>query len=121
MLKEKGTSAREKILDAATNLFFEQGYQGTTIDDVTARSGVSRPTLYTHFSTKEDLGVAYLQLRRQQDLDALKDAIRKEKTPESRYLAPISHVGKNPFGNQLPRLPIFECHCGTSREEQSLW
>ncbi|UCE63122.1 MAG: TetR/AcrR family transcriptional regulator [Nitrospirota bacterium] len=94
MLKEKRTSAREKILEAATSLFFEQGYQGTTIDDVVARSGVSRPTLYTHFSTKEDLGIAYLQLRRQQDLNALKDAIRKGKTPEGRFLAPISQVGE---------------------------
>ena len=94
MLKVKRTSAREKILDAANDLFFEQGYQGTTIDDVVARSGVSRPTLYTHFSTKEDLGIAYLQLRRQQDLNAVKDAIRKEKTPEGRFLAPISHVGE---------------------------
>lgn len=93
MLKEKRISAREKILDAATSLFFEQGYQGTTIDDVIGRSGVSRPTLYTHFPTKEDLGVSYLQHRRQQDLNTVKDAIRKEKTPEGRFLAIISQVG----------------------------
>jgi AcrR family transcriptional regulator len=94
MIKEKRTTAREKILDAATSLFFEQGYQGTTIDDVIAHSGVSRPTLYTHFSTKEDLGVAYLQLRRHQDLNVIKNAIRQEKTPEGRFLAIISHVGE---------------------------
>lgn len=88
------TSAREKILVAANNLFYEQGYQGTTIDDVVNRSGVSRPTLYTHFSTKEDLGIAYLQLRRHQDLNAMEDAIREQKTPEDRYMAVISLVGK---------------------------
>ena len=94
MLKEKRTPAREKILSAANTLFFEQGYQGTTIDDVIERSGVSRPTLYTHFSTKEDLGVAYLQFRRQQDLTMIKTAIRQEKTAQDRYLIIIILVGK---------------------------
>ena len=94
MPSKKRTSAREKLLVAATNLFYEQGYQGTTVDHVVERSGVSRPTLYTHFSTKEDLGVAYLQLQRQQDVNAIKDAIRREKTSEGRFLAIISHVGK---------------------------
>lgn len=92
MRNDRRTSARQKILVAATDLFYEQGYQGTTVDHVVERSGVSRPTLYTHFATKEDLGVAYLQLRRQEDLDAVKDAIRREKTPEGRFLAIISHV-----------------------------
>jgi AcrR family transcriptional regulator len=88
------TSAREKILVAATNLFYDQGYQATTVDHVLERSGVSRPTLYTHFATKEDLGLAYLQLRRQEDANAIKDAIRQEKTPEGRFLAVITHVGE---------------------------
>ena len=95
------TPAREKILAAATTLFFERGYQGTTVDDVIQRSGVSRPTLYSHFATKEDLGVAYLQLQRQQDLVSIKEAIRKEKTPESRYYGIIQliadHLVKNDF------------------------
>lgn len=92
MPNDRRTSAREKILVAATSLFYEQGYQGTTVDHVVERSGVSRPTLYTHFATKEDLGVAYLQLRRQADLNAVKEAIRRETTPEGRFLATISHV-----------------------------
>ena len=94
MPSQKQPSAREKILGAASALFYEQGYQGTTVDHVVERSGVSRPTLYTHFSTKEDLGIAYLQLQRQHDLNAIKDAIRQEKTPENRFLAIISYVGK---------------------------
>lgn len=91
----KRTPAREKILAAATELFFEQGYQGTTIDNVIERSGVSRPTLYTHFSTKEELGIAYIRGQRQDDLVSIKDAIRKEKTPEDRYNSIIEHIGQN--------------------------
>lgn len=86
------SSTREDILAAATSLFYERGYQATTIDHVLERSGVSRPTLYTHFSTKEDLGLAYLRLQRRHDLSILKDAIRRENTPEDRYLAIITQV-----------------------------
>jgi AcrR family transcriptional regulator len=88
------TPAREKILDAAAAIFYERGYQATTVDQVIERSGVSRPTLYTHFTTKEDLGVACLQQRRQSDLAAIKDAIRREKTAKARVLAVIKHVGE---------------------------
>jgi AcrR family transcriptional regulator len=85
-------STRDDILAAATSLFYERGYQATTIDHVLERSGVSRPTLYTHFATKEDLGLAYLRLQRRHDLTVLKDAIRRENTPDSRYLAIIAQV-----------------------------
>ena len=94
MRRDTRTSAREKIVVAATHLFYDQGYQATTVDHILERSGVSRPTFYTHFPTKEDLGLAYVQRRRQQDVTAIKDAIRQEKTPEGRFLAIISHVGK---------------------------
>ena len=50
------------------------------------RSGVSRPTLYTHFKTKEELCVEYLKEQRRNDLSAMKEALRKEKTAEGRFL-----------------------------------
>ena len=87
------TPAREKILDAAATIFYEQGFQATTVDQVIERSGVSRPTLYTHFMSKDELGVAYLQQRRQHDLAGVKEAIRRETTPKARVLAVIKHVG----------------------------
>jgi AcrR family transcriptional regulator len=80
------SKARDKIVEAASDLFFEQGYQATTIDDVIERSGVSRPTLYTHFKTKEDLCVEYLRERRRIDLALLKETMRKEKTAKGRFL-----------------------------------
>ena len=80
------SKARDKIVEAASELFFEQGYQATTIDDVIERSGVSRPTLYNHFKTKEDLCVEYLRERRRIDLGELKEAMRHAKTAREKYL-----------------------------------
>ncbi len=43
------------ILEAATRLFLEKGYQGASMDDIAAAAGVSKQTIYTHFVNKEEL------------------------------------------------------------------
>ena len=80
---------------SASDLFFEQGYQATTIDHVIERSGVSRPTLYTHFKTKEELCVEYLKERRRVDLGLLKETMRKEKTAKGRFLTTARMMDHN--------------------------
>ena len=94
MATRKHSPARDRIVEAASSLFFEQGYQATTIDDVIERSGVSRPTLYTHFKTKEDLCVEYLKERRRIDLEELKEAMRKAKTAKDRFLTVVRVTDK---------------------------
>jgi len=47
--------SRDVILDAATTLFLRNGYLGTSMDDIAARAGVSKQTVYTHFADKEQL------------------------------------------------------------------
>ena len=46
------------ILDAAEREFLAKGYLGTSMDEVAARSGVSKQTVYAHFGSKEALFVA---------------------------------------------------------------
>ena len=48
-------SAREKVLAAAEELFFEQGYDATSVREVVERAGVTKGALYHHFTSKEDL------------------------------------------------------------------
>jgi AcrR family transcriptional regulator len=43
------------ILEGATRIFLEEGYAGTTMDRVATASGVSKPTIYSHFHDKEGL------------------------------------------------------------------
>lgn len=58
-LGEAGRSARKRraILDAATEIFLKSGYLGTNMDEIAARSGVSKQTVYKHFAGKEALFV----------------------------------------------------------------
>ena len=43
------------IREAATRLFLERGYAGTSMDDIAAAAQVSKQTIYTHFANKEEL------------------------------------------------------------------
>lgn len=47
-------SSAEVLADAAAELFLEQGYAGTTVDDVARRAGVSRGTFFNYFGSKAD-------------------------------------------------------------------
>jgi len=58
------------LLAAAGELFYARGVGAVAVDDIAELSGLTKPTLYRHFRSKEDLVVAYLDDRHeQQDLD----------------------------------------------------
>lgn len=51
---------RDEILQAASALLNENGYTTLSMDELASRAGISKPTLYSHFTTKEDLIVAVI-------------------------------------------------------------
>lgn len=53
---------KERILEEAWKLFFEKGYENTTVDEIIHKCGISKGGFYHHFSAKEDLlnHLAYL-------------------------------------------------------------
>ncbi|WP_336214545.1 TetR/AcrR family transcriptional regulator [Nonomuraea sp. LPB2021202275-12-8] len=55
--QEEGRSARKRraIMEAATELFLRNGYQGTSMDEVATLAAVSKQTVYKHFTDKEQL------------------------------------------------------------------
>jgi AcrR family transcriptional regulator len=78
------TGARTRILDAAYDLFSRRGIRGVGIDAVIAEAGVSRMTLYRHFRTKEELVLAYLQVREDQWTRAWLQAEVERRTDDPR-------------------------------------
>jgi AcrR family transcriptional regulator len=58
-----GPATRERIVDAATRLFYANGLRAVSADRISAQVGVTKVTFYRHFPTKEDLIVAYLERR----------------------------------------------------------
>jgi AcrR family transcriptional regulator len=120
MATRKHSNAKEKIVEAASGLFFEQGYQATTIDDVIERSGVSRPTLYAHFAGKEELGITYLREHRQSELELLKEAVRKEKTSKGRFLSVMKLVEKTQLSSEFRGCRFFNMISETANCENPM-
>jgi AcrR family transcriptional regulator len=58
----KADERRARILDAASDLFAEGGYEGASIDRIARAAGVSAPVIYDHFSSKKDLYTQLLEL-----------------------------------------------------------
>jgi len=56
-----GLSARDRLLAAATALFYREGIHSVGVDRVIETAGVTRATLYKQFAGKEDLVLAYLE------------------------------------------------------------
>lgn len=52
---------KQKLLDAATQLFVSDGYFATTIEKITEEAGVSKGLVYNYFSSKEDLLVGLIE------------------------------------------------------------
>ena len=67
---DKGRATRDRVLDAATELVFEHGVAGTTLDDVRAAANVSKGQLYHYFADKDDLVHAVIDRTVQQVLGA---------------------------------------------------
>ena len=84
-----GTSAHERILDAAYELFSRRGIQAVGVNEVIEHAGVATATLYRHFPSKDKLVLAFLDLREQRWTKDLIEAgaMRRGSNPEERLLA----------------------------------
>lgn len=51
----------QQMLDAATDVFFEQGFQAAAMDEIAARIGLTKPMLYAYFGSKQGLYRATVQ------------------------------------------------------------
>jgi AcrR family transcriptional regulator len=63
MTETSVSDARERILDAAYELFSRRGLYQVGIEEIIERAGVAKATLYRHFPSKEDLELAFLKRR----------------------------------------------------------
>ncbi|HWD83725.1 MAG TPA: TetR/AcrR family transcriptional regulator [Kribbella sp.] len=74
--RRRDRAAREReILEAAERIFGERGYQGTSMDDVAAQVGVSKPLIYQYYGSKDGLFLACLARLRGHLLETVADAV----------------------------------------------
>lgn len=59
----RGAATKERIVDAAADLFYAQGLRAVSADKIIDRAEITKVTFYRHFPSKDDLIVAYLERR----------------------------------------------------------
>ncbi len=64
---------RKEIVETASRLFYKKGYNLTGINEIIAEAGIAKATLYSHFRSKDDICIAYLQHKDIVFVEALKE------------------------------------------------
>jgi AcrR family transcriptional regulator len=87
--RRRPRQARGRLVRAAYELFNKKGINAVGIDSVLAKSGCAKASLYTNFKSKEDLAVAYLDLREELWTRGwlLSEIDRRAADPKARLLA----------------------------------
>lgn len=79
----------QRIIDAARELFYAQGYE-VTIDAIAQQASVAKPTIYVHFGSKDALVQAVLESASAEFFRQLQlEVTRRSGDPAARMLAPI--------------------------------
>ncbi|KIL41033.1 TetR family transcriptional regulator [Gordoniibacillus kamchatkensis] len=94
---EKREPVKERILHAASDLFYREGIRAVGIDRIIAESGVAKASFYRSFATKDDLVVAYLEQKFQRSLQRIEAA--RSRHPDD-PLGQLRHL----FGQLAPRI-----------------
>ena len=100
-LKEKQRKEREElILQVAEEVFQEKGYYETSMDEIAARVGIAKGTIYAHFSGKEELVVAIFRRDLQKFLDGIDGVIETEPTPRAKLEALLQFIYMGLYSKQ---------------------
>ena len=83
---EDRRTARERLLDAANELFYEEGVHTVGIDRVIERAGVAKATLYSAYGSKDELIRAYLDGRYHSRRERILGALERTEPPRDRLL-----------------------------------
>jgi AcrR family transcriptional regulator len=83
---------KERVIETASDLFYNQGYNQTGINQIIDEAGVAKASMYQHFRSKEDIAVAYLIARHTMWMGKLEECVAKEKSPKSKVICVFNYL-----------------------------
>lgn len=86
------SETRNLIIKTASDLFYKKGYNLTGINEIIAEAGIAKATLYSHFRSKEDLCIAYLELRDQELMIDIKSFCESKPKGDKQLLAVLKYL-----------------------------
>ncbi|MGD1948010.1 MAG: TetR/AcrR family transcriptional regulator [Croceivirga sp.] len=81
------SNIKDHIIEVANNLFYSNGYNATGINEIIAKANIAKATLYHHFSSKEALCIAYLEIRHRNFMEALRKFVASKPIGEKQLVA----------------------------------
>jgi AcrR family transcriptional regulator len=99
--ERKKQRTRQALIEAALRLFDEQGYEETTVDQISAAAEISRRTFFSYFPSKEDLLLFGMERRVEMVLRDIAQH-RPEEAMIDVLVRAAEHVAANPWGDQPP-------------------
>jgi AcrR family transcriptional regulator len=87
-------SARDRLLAAANELFYNEGVHTVGIDRIIEQAGVAKASLYNTFGSKDELVRAYLDTRQASVTARIMAAVNRYDTPRERLLAVFEGQGE---------------------------
>jgi len=87
-------SKRDEIVEIASLLFYRQGYGATGIKQIIEQAGIAKGTFYTHFKSKEDLGVEWLRSRHIQWNAWLNESLQQVEGSGAKILAAFNFLAE---------------------------
>jgi AcrR family transcriptional regulator len=88
------SSARERLLATANELFYNEGVHTVGIDRIIEQAGVAKASLYNTFGSKDELVRAYLETRHASVTQCITQAVERYDTPRERLLAVFEGQGE---------------------------
>ena len=88
----KKQKPKERVLETASKLFREQGYNSTGINQIVSESKVAKASFYDHFKSKDALATAYLHQRHILWFEGLKEFVNKVKPPKEKILQSFEYL-----------------------------
>lgn len=88
----KRQGVRERVIETASELFYNQGYNQTGINQIIEEAGVAKASLYAHFKSKEDIAVAYLTERHTMWMGKLEACTSKSENSKNKILGCFNYL-----------------------------
>ena len=91
---ERTRATRRKLLDAAKQIFAQQGFEAARLEDIAAGAGYTRGAFYANFKSKEEIFYALFEEWVRERIDTFTNALRQHSDPAEKLVALRTHYAE---------------------------
>jgi len=89
------SNPKDRILETASRLFYTQGFNATGINQILDEANVAKASLYQHYGSKDELGIAYVKAAREDWFNALTHFLEKKTSSSEKLLGCFDFLERN--------------------------